>query len=86
MVQDVIRLSLITKAQVRFRFSLCGICGERSGIGTDFASSTSVVHFHFYSAMSYIHTGMRCITAFRSTADRIYDGGLIRLYYNVTYI
>jgi len=29
---------------------------------------------------------MRRITMLRSTTDRIYDGGSIRLYYNVLYI
>jgi len=29
--------------------------------------------------MELVYTGMRRITTFRSTTDRMYDGGLIRL-------
>jgi hypothetical protein len=79
MVQAVIRLSVTAKAEVRFRFNLCGICGGLIGIGKGFASSTSVFHCHFYSAVSHIHTGVRRLATFRSTTDRIYDGGPVIL-------
>jgi len=34
--------------------------------------------------VEYLSTGIRRITTFRSTTDRTYDGGPIRLYYNTT--
>jgi hypothetical protein len=43
------------------------------------------VHFCVYinRASFLLHTSMRRITTFRSTTDRLYDGGPVRLYYNI---
>jgi hypothetical protein len=73
MAQAVIRLSVIAKAEVRFRFNLCGIRGGLSGIGKGFASRTSVFHSFLLRNVSYSY---RCapLSDFRSTTDRIYDG------------
>jgi hypothetical protein len=38
----------------------------------------------YMQMLSFIlSTGMRRITTFRAKTDRIYDGSLIRLYYNI---
>ena len=36
----------------------------------------------YYRPKFMLYTGMRRITTFRSTMDRMYDSGPIRLYYN----
>jgi hypothetical protein len=50
---------------------------------TTVKTENSSFHWFWFLIMS-LNTGMRCITAFWSTTDRIYDGGPIRLwYYNI---
>jgi hypothetical protein len=47
MAQTVSRRSLTAEARVRSRVSPCGICGEKSDIGTGFSQSTLVFPFNF---------------------------------------
>jgi hypothetical protein len=52
MAQEVSRQSLTTKARVRARVSLCGICDGKSGSGTGFSQSSSVLACQYHSALT----------------------------------
>jgi hypothetical protein len=49
MAQAVSRRHLTAEARVRFRVSLCGICGGQSGTETGFSPGTSVFPCQFHS-------------------------------------
>jgi hypothetical protein len=68
------------------------IKNEWSGIMRTSTSRTKLdvfrwfIEVHLYRWLCRGRTGMRRITTFRSTKDRIYDGGPIRLYCNIFYV
>jgi hypothetical protein len=62
MVRVVSGLQFTTEARFRFRACPCEICGERSGTGTGFSPSNSVLPCQYHSTIapySFIHSFVR---------------------------
>jgi hypothetical protein len=81
---------LVTSDKIRVNvhigqlMTVTGLCRQRHGDGSRIPSNVSCEmckHNLDLNKKRNVRTGMRSITTFRSTTDRIYDGGIIRLYY-----
>jgi hypothetical protein len=64
MDQAVGRRPLTAQARLRFRVSLCGICGGQSGTGTGFSPSTSVFPCKFNSTSAPLQGKMKNLIIF----------------------